>query len=126
MRRSGKVTKTEKFLLGSTAVFLCFLAVLYWKDTAAPQQTVSVKTQIAVPQEELVPEPLLVDINTAGVEELCRLPGIGEELARRIIAYRTENGPFADTQAIMHVSGIGQGKWEAMAGMITVTGKETE
>ena len=126
MRQIGKVTKTEKILLGLTALFLCLLATLYVRDTGVKNGAVTIKTEISGPQSELAPEPLMVDINVADVELLTQLPGIGEALAERIVAYRAENGPFEDREAIMNVSGIGQGKYEAIAGMITVERKETE
>jgi len=55
----------------------------------------------------LEPEPLLVNINTAGVENLTRLPGIGPSLAERITAYREEHGAFTTTEELLGVSGIG-------------------
>lgn len=61
----------------------------------------------------------LVNINTADLSALCALPGIGESLAGRIIAYREEHGAFDRPEDIMNVSGIGQGKFAAMQGLIT-------
>ena len=40
------------------------------------------------------------------VEELDQLPGIGEVLAGRIVAYREENGPFTAVEELLEVSGI--------------------
>lgn len=51
-----------------------------------------------------------VNINTAGVEILTELPGIGEALAKRIVDYRTKNGPFSDIRDLLNVSGIGESK----------------
>lgn len=52
--------------------------------------------------------PSKVNVNTAGVDELCELPGIGKVLASRIIDYRTQNGPFAQVGDLVLVSGIGE------------------
>ena len=59
-----------------------------------------------------------VDINAADAAELSVLPGIGAELARRIVEYRAENGPFASAEEIMKVRGIGEGKFEAIRRLI--------
>ena len=48
-----------------------------------------------------------VNLNKASVQELIELPGIGEVLAARIVAYREEHGPFQTLDALKQVSGIG-------------------
>jgi len=48
-----------------------------------------------------------VDVNSGSVDDLVRLPGIGETLAARIIAYREAYGPFASLDDLQRVSGIG-------------------
>ncbi len=62
----------------------------------------------------------VVNINTADLTELTSLPGIGETLARRILDYRREHGPFSCTEALMNVDGIGQGRFEMIRNYVTV------
>jgi competence protein ComEA len=61
-----------------------------------------------------------VNINTASVEELDTLPGIGPAIAQRIVDYRTEYGPFATIEDITNVKGIGPATFEKLKGLITV------
>ena len=51
---------------------------------------------------------VLIDVNSAPEEKLCRLPGIGETLAARIVAFRRENGPFGQAEDLLLVPGIGE------------------
>ena len=53
-----------------------------------------------------------VDLNAADRVELCTLPGIGPATADRIIAYRTENGPFRSPDELLRVDGIGSATLE--------------
>ena len=62
----------------------------------------------------------LVNINTAGLEELQTLPGIGESKARSIIAYREKNGTFKATEDIKNVDGIGDGIYAKLEGCMKV------
>ena len=61
-----------------------------------------------------------VNINTATVEQLDSLPGVGESTAKKIIADREENGPFGSPEDLKRVSGIGDKKYEDLADLITV------
>ncbi|WP_206830917.1 ComEA family DNA-binding protein [Alicyclobacillus fructus] len=48
-----------------------------------------------------------IDINTADVETLETLPGVGPKRAAAIVAYRQAHGPFPDLESLRHVKGIG-------------------
>lgn len=61
-----------------------------------------------------------VNINSAGVDELCSISGIGESRARDIVAYREANGAFSRVEDIMKVSGIKNGLFEKIKAQITV------
>lgn len=62
----------------------------------------------------------LVNINTADLETLITLPGIGNILGQRIIDYRTEYGNFQSIEDIMLVSGIKDSIYEQVKDLITV------
>ena len=61
-----------------------------------------------------------MNINTAGLEELKTLPGIGDSKARSIIAYREKNGAFKTIEDIKHVDGIGDGIFAKLEGCMKV------
>ena len=61
-----------------------------------------------------------VDINTAAVDQLQQLNGVGPALAQRIIADRQANGPFKTVEDLKRVSGIGDKKFASLADSICV------
>lgn len=63
-----------------------------------------------------------IDINSATLAQLQTLPGIGPTLAQRIVDYRQQNGPFSSVGDLINVSGIGEGKLEAILDYITIGG----
>lgn len=68
-------------------------------------------------------QPELIDINTADVDLLSTLPGIGPTLAQRIVDYRDTYGPFFYIEDIMNVDGIGPDTFENIKDLI-MTGYE--
>ncbi|MBA7615983.1 hypothetical protein ES703_23273 [subsurface metagenome] len=54
--------------------------------------------------------PMRISLNQATAEDLSRLPGIGPELASRIILYREEHGDFLHPDSLLNVRGIGEAK----------------
>lgn len=62
----------------------------------------------------------MVNINTADLELLCTLPGIGQTRAKSILDYRSENGPFLKIEDIMLVSGIKESSFQKIKEYITI------
>ena len=61
-----------------------------------------------------------VNINTASLDELETLPGVGPVIGERIIAYRDENGPFDTVDNLTSVDGISDSLLEQLRPLITV------
>ena len=53
-----------------------------------------------------------ININTAGEQELDKLPGVGPALAQAIIEYRNNNGAFQSLSDLRKVKGIGESKYK--------------
>ncbi len=83
-------------------------------ETAAPAGAPDVSTDAGDGAD------VKININTAALPELESLPGIGQVLAGRIIAYREQNGGFKTVDELMDVDGIGQAKFDAVKDMITI------
>jgi competence protein ComEA len=60
------------------------------------------------------------NLNTATAEELAGLPGIGEVMARKIVEYRDQNGPFRRPEEIIIVDGFSERKYRAIADVVCV------
>ncbi len=75
------------------------------------------ETQVII--KEIVPENMTVNINTATIEELMTLDGIGEVTAGKIIEYRENNNGFLTVDELLKVDGIGEAKLEKIRSFIT-------
>lgn len=63
-----------------------------------------------------------VNVNTATAAELDTLPGIGPSKAEAIVAYRTENGPFASVDQLDDVPGIGPATLASLRDLVEIGG----
>jgi len=79
--------------------------------------TTAQKHTIAVSVGRMAPEKLIIlsipmDINTATLEDLTKIPGLGPGIARGIINYRNKNGGFFTMEELERVKGIGKAKYK--------------
>ena len=125
--------KVSVLLAVVTALFVGFtLGLFVGRNTGSGTVTLAVSPQMqtapttaATDAAETVPDETVsfpVNINTADADTLTALPGIGQVLAERILAYRQQNGSFRAVEEIMKVEGIGEKKAEAILDLITVGG----
>ena len=61
-----------------------------------------------------------VDLNTATLEQLDTLPGVGPVTAKKILDWRTQNGRFAAVDQLQEVSGIGEARLATLRDLVTV------
>lgn len=62
----------------------------------------------------------LINLNTASLIELDRLPGIGPAISQKIIDYRTKNGSFSQIEDLLKVPGIGNSLFEQLKDKLTI------
>lgn len=62
----------------------------------------------------------LLNINTATVDQLVELPGIGDVRAQAIVDYRNQNGLFSSVDGLLAVDGISEGVLEGLRPLVTV------
>ena len=66
------------------------------------------------------PENALINLNSATIEELQTLPGVGEATAKAIVEDREAHGPYASPEDLMRVSGIGEKKFAKLQDKVCV------
>ena len=122
-----KLTRAEAAVLVITVMLLALMGgyCLGSGRTKPLEELVTVQTappQVAGP--EAGTEDKRVNINSAGLEELMTLPGIGEKRAQAIMDYREKNGPFQYVENLLQVPGIGESILEGLMEYATAGGTE--
>ena len=102
MRNTGVV------LVVSVLAFYAVSVLAAWRQPVDPQR--------------LEPRPCRyrVNVNDADVDTLCLLPGIGPNLAARIVSLRQARGPFTEKRQLLDVPGIGPTKQARLEQLIRV------
>lgn len=116
MRENSFAPGERRFLAACAVVVACALGLALW-------HTVPLRAAQSAPSSVQQPlrESFLVDLNTAGVRELCTLPGIGEQKAAAIVEYRRVHGTFASVEAVAAVPGITQEMTQTWQGVAYVS-----
>ncbi len=79
---------------------------------------------VEIERQDQRPFEFRLDINQANWIEWTQLPGVGDQLARRIVAYREQNGPFQSVDELKQVQGIGSKTLEKLRPWITAEGTQ--
>lgn len=107
--RSGGMLRKDQWFAGSCLmVALGLLLISGLRVSRWGQQSIELSKVAAAP------DAYHVEINTATWVEFALLEGVGETLAKRIIADRTEHGPYQSIEDLLRVPGIGARKFAGM------------
>lgn len=113
MEENTAARHEHRFRLATAAVTVASLALVVWFAVPfAPQSTGSSSTPAPIVQSARV------DLNRAGLEALCTLPGIGEAKAQAILDYRRQYGTFRRVEDAANVPGVTASvvaSWEGLA-----------
>lgn len=106
-----KLKKHEGILLGITLLFIALSIFTSFNRTEHINIAEHAEVQTL---------PYLININTAAVDELDLLDGIGPSTANKIVEYREKNGTFKSKEDLCNVSGIGGATLDKIKDYITV------
>ncbi len=124
-----KLEKWERFVLILTLLFvLSTMGYFFWDQHSRQDISLAVERldtyEFSAPPEEPPAAGILpnerINVNTAPVGDLMRLPGIGEVKAAAIVSYREEHGDFVQPDDLVLVHGIGEKTLESLLPYITV------
>ena len=83
-------------------------------------------TPAAAQQDANAAQKPTLNLNTATVEQLATLPGIGPKTAERILEYRTKSGGFKKIEELMNVKGIGEKSFLKIKPLVSAPPKAAE
>ncbi len=115
--------KAQIALLAVTAAFLCIMLGIFIGKNLLPNYLMRPYTPEGETESTLTADEFgKININTATMDQLTQLPGIGTITAQRIIDYRDEHGPFQSVKDLLNVDGIGSGTLDNIRDYITTGG----
>jgi competence protein ComEA len=95
-----------KSLVAFISAVVISLSAVSFVQAEATSTTTKAKAQVEAPKT------VQVNINTADVDTLMSLKGVGAKKAEAIVAWRKENGKFTSVEQLMDVKGIGESIFE--------------
>ena len=101
MKETMSAPRQRRFLALAAAAAACIVGLALWY--AAP---------------EALRESFRVDLNTAGVDAMTTLPGLGEKKARAVLEYRLTHGPFRSLGEVAQVPGVTQDMIDGWQGLV--------
>ena len=123
-RKTGARLRSPGVL--AAALCLCLLAGFFLGSLLTRSRSTAVTVEAGAPPEAIPQRTSgLVDINSADKALLQTLPGIGPELANRILAYREANGGFHYLYELTEVKGIGDRTYEGLRELITLGSEDS-
>ena len=115
LNRHERVTVSVLGMLAAAS-----LVTLLWQRRKPPVTIEGMPAAVeAPPWDQALRRAGQVDVNTATIAELERLPQVGPALARRIVEYRQGHGPFLRSEELSRVKGVGPTTYEALRDRIT-------
>ena len=132
-----KLRNTNLILIALAAAFLLFAAgfcvgrlqtdgntrVITMRQPAAVSESAT-QAMSSTEETAAMQQGAKLDLNTATAEELMTLPGIGEVLAGRIVAYRAAHGSFSSIDELAQEAGIGEKRIDDIRDYVTLGGTE--
>ena len=112
MRETMLSPGERRFLALAAAAAVCIVSLAFWY--AVPPSPAQASSAVVEPLRE----SFRVDLNTAGIDAMTTLPGLGEKKARAILEYRLAHGRFQSLDEVAQVPGVTQDmidEWQGLA-----------